>query len=111
MHVLEVVVELVKVYVHLLIVKANVLCHVVQIYALVDQVMIVMVLCVTLVVVVLVEEIVLMEVVHLTVLLTDVIPHVLIGVITCVHKEHHVELLLVRPQAEDIIIVQNPVFI
>ena len=102
MHVLEVVVELVKMYVHLLIVKLFVLCHVVVIHVPENQAMTVMVLCVIPVVVILVVETVLL-VAHVeeTVLLMDVIHHVIIGVITCVHKEHHVELLLVRPQAEN----------
>ena len=73
------------VFVHLVTARVNVLCHVVQMHALEDQVMTVMVLCVIPVVVIVVEETVVL-VVHVAVnaLLTDVIPHVIIGVIMCV---------------------------
>lgn len=82
---LKVVLKHVTLCVSLLIVRVYVLCHVVQIYALEDQAMTVMVLRVMLVAEFLVAEIVLL-VAHVeeTVLLTDVIPHVIIGVIMCV---------------------------
>ena len=63
--------------------------------------MTVMVLYVIPVVVLHVEEIVVLARAVLDVVLPVVIHHVIIGVIMCVHKEHRVELLLVRPQAEN----------
>ena len=103
---LKAVLKLVIIFVHLVIVRAYVLCHVVQIHALEDQVMTVMVTCVIPVAVLHVEEIVVLARAVLDVVLLVVIYHVIIGVIMCVHKEHRVELLLVRPQA-DIIMKQD----
>ena len=68
--------------------------------------MTVMVLYVILVVVIVVEEIVKVVHVQLDVVLMDVIPHVIIGAMVYVKvvallNHHRVELLLVRPQAEN----------
>ena len=68
--------------------------------------MIVMVLYVIPVVVIVVVEIVVLARAVLDVVLTDVIPHVIIGVsvyvkIAVLLNRHHVELLLVRLQAEN----------
>ena len=106
LHVLEVVVELVIVFVNLLIVNALVLYRVVTLHVPWNRAMIVMVLYVIPVVVIDVEEIVnLARHAVLDVLLMDVIHHVIIGVsvyvkIAVLLNRHHVELLLVRPQAE-----------
>ena len=82
---LKVVLKLVIVFVHLVTARVYVLCHVVQIHALEDQVMTVMVLCVIPVAVLVAEETVVL-LVHavLDAVLTDVIPHVIIGAIMCV---------------------------
>ena len=64
-----------------------------------DRAMIVMVLYVIPVVVIVVVEIVVLARAVLDVVLPVVIFRVIIGVIMCVHKEHRVELLLVRLQA------------
>ena len=101
-----VVVELVIVFVNLVIVKTLVLYHVVTLHVPEEQAMTVMVLYVIPVVVNLVEEIVnLARRAALDVLLMGVIPHVIIGAMVYVKvvallNHHHVELLLVRPQAE-----------
>lgn len=104
--VLEVVVELVIVFVNLVIVKTLVLYHVVTLHVPEEQAVTVMALYVIPVVVNLVEEIVnLARRAALTVVLVDVIHHVMIGVsvyvkIAVLLNHHHVELLLVQPQAE-----------
>ena len=67
--------------------------------------MTVMVTCVIPVVVQLVEETVVLARAVLDVLLMDVILHVIIGAIMCVQKERHVELLLVRAQANGFILL------
>ena len=69
---LKAVLKLVIIFVHLVIVRAYVLCRVVQIHALEDQVMTVMVTCVVLARAV------------LDVVLLVVIYHVIIGAIMCV---------------------------
>ena len=84
---------------HLLIVKVDVLGHAVALYVAVYQVMIVTVYVMAVVILVLVAEEIVTLVVYLDVILMDVILHVLVCVIAHVHKEHHVDLLLVRPQA------------
>ena len=81
---LKAVLKLVIIFVHLVIVRAYVLCRVVQIYALEDQVMTVMVTCVIPVVVHIVEEIVGLARAGLDVVLLVVIYHVIIGAIMCV---------------------------
>ena len=103
LRVLEVVVELVIVFVNLLIVDALVLYRVVTLHVPEKQAMLVMALYVIPVVVILVEEIVnLARHAVLSVLLMDVIHHVIIGVsvyvkIVALLNHHRVELLLVRP--------------
>ena len=104
--------ELVIVFVNLVIVKTLVLYHVVTLHVPEKQVMTVMALYVIPVAVLHVEEIVnLARRAALDVLLMDVIHHVIIGVsvyvkIAVLLNHHHVELLLVRPQA-DIIMKQD----
>ena len=106
LRVLEVVVELVIVFVNLLIVNALVLYRVVTLHVPEKQAMLVMALYVIPVAVLHVEEIVnLARHAVLDVLLMDVIHHVIIGVsvyvkIAVLLNHHHVELLLVRPQTE-----------
>ena len=102
LRVLEVVVELVIVFVNLLIVNALVLYRVVTLHVPEKQAMLVMALYVIPVAVLHVEEIVnLARHAVLDVLLMDVIHHVIIGVsvyvkIAVLLNHHHVELLLVR---------------
>ena len=102
-----VAVELVIVFVNLVVVNTLVLYHVVILHALKKQAMTVMVLCVIPVVDLDAEEIVnLARHAVLGVLLMDVIHHVIIGVsvyvkVVALLNHHHVELLLVRPQAEN----------
>ena len=104
--------ELDRVFVNLVIVKTLVLYRVVTLHVPWNRAMIVMVLYVIPVVVLVVEEIVnLARHAVLDVLLVGVIPHVIIGVsvyvkIAALLNRHHVELLLVRPQA-DIIMKQG----
>ena len=91
--------------------NALVLYRVVTLHVPWKQAMIVMVLYVIPVAVLHVEEIVNLVVVQLDVVLMDVIPHVIIGVsvyvkIAVLLNRHHVDLLLVRPQA-DIIMKQD----
>ena len=81
---LKAVLKLVIIFVHLVIVRAYVLCCVVQIHALEDQVMTVMVTCVIPVAVLHVEEIVVLARAVLDVVLLVVIYHVIIGAIMCV---------------------------
>ena len=81
---LKAVLKLVIIFVHLVIVRAYVLCRVVQIHALEDQVMTVMVTCVIPVAVLHVEEIVVLARAVLDVVLLVVIYHVIIGAIMCV---------------------------
>ena len=103
--VLLVVVEHVTIYVNLLIVRINVLYHVVTLHVPEKQVMIVMVLCVIPVVAIVVAETVKVVHVLVDVVLMDVIPHVIIGAMVYVKvvallNHRYVELLLVRPQTE-----------
>ena len=105
LRVLEIVLELVIVFVRLVLVRVFVLCHV-ELAVVSDKVLMdVTVLYVILVVEPVVEEIVLVNRALLSVLLLDVIRHVLTIVMVYVDKVAHpkhlgVELLLVRPQAE-----------
>lgn len=97
--------ELVIVFVHLLIVRVNVVSHAVILTVPEDQVTIVMALCVIPVVVIVVEETVKVVHVLLDVLVMDVIPHVIIGAMVYVKvvallNHLHAHLLLVRLQAE-----------
>ena len=97
--VLEVVMYLVRTCVHLLIVKVDALRDVVAVRVPEDRhrLISVMVCVITVVIIVLVAEEIVTLVVYLDVILMDVILHVLVCVIAHVHKEHHVDLLLVRP--------------
>ena len=104
--VLEIVLELVTIFVRLLIVKVFVLCHVEPLLVLKNLLMDVTVLCVILVVEILIaEETVLVHRARLIVILADVIHHVLVIVMVYVDKVAQlerlgVEVLLVRPQDE-----------
>ena len=104
--VLEVVMYLVRTCVHLLIVKVDALRDVVVLHVPEDRhrLIIVTVCVITVVIIVLVAEEIATLVVHLDVILMDVILHVLVCVIAHVHKEHYVDLLLVRPQAVNLYI-------
>jgi len=106
LHVLEIVVELVIVSVHLVLVRVFVLCHV-ELPVVQDNILMnVTVRYVILVVEILVaEETVLVHRALLSVLLADVIRHVLVIVMVYVDKvvqldQLDVDILLVRPQAE-----------